>query len=67
MWVFLAAVLAERRSRAGEAVYTTRELTDRIWPGFGRPDRHAGARALARDEPVAALAKVPRLRSSAPY
>ncbi|MDT5032228.1 MAG: hypothetical protein QOC94_2399 [Actinoplanes sp.] len=67
MWVFLAAVLAERRRRAGEAVYTTRELTDRIWPGFGRPDRHAVARALARDEPVAALAKVPRLRSSAPY
>jgi hypothetical protein len=35
-WVFLAAVLAERRRRAGQRVYTTRALTQRIWPGFGR-------------------------------
>jgi uncharacterized RDD family membrane protein YckC len=67
LWLFLAAVLAERRRRADESVHTTRELTDRIWSGFGRPDRHAVARALARDEPVAALAKGPRLRNSAPY
>jgi len=66
LWVFLAAVLAERRRRAGEGVYATRELTDRIWPGFGRPDRHAVARALARDEPVAGLAKHPPLRTSTP-
>jgi len=68
LWVFLATVLAERRRRAGEAVYATRELTDRIWPGFGRPDRHAVARALARDEtPVAGLAKNPPLRTSTPH
>jgi uncharacterized RDD family membrane protein YckC len=67
LWVFLAAVLAERRRRAGEGVYLTRALTDRIWPGFGRPDRHAVARALARDEtPVAGLAKNPPLRNSTP-
>jgi uncharacterized RDD family membrane protein YckC len=67
LWVFLVAVLAERRRRTGEGVYVTRELTDRIWPGFGRPDRHAVARALARDEtPAAALAKNPPLRSSVP-
>ena len=67
LWVFLAAVLAERRRRAGEGVYSVRALTDRIWPGFGRPDRHAVARALARDEtPVAALAKNPPLRNSTP-
>jgi uncharacterized RDD family membrane protein YckC len=67
LWAFLAAVLAERRRRAAEDVYGTRALTDRIWPGFGRPDRHAVARALARDEtPVAALAKNPPLRTSAP-
>lgn len=35
-WVFLTAVLAERRRRAGARVHTTRALTQRIWPGFGR-------------------------------
>ncbi len=38
-WLFLAAVLAERRRRAGQHVYAARALTDRIWPGFGRLDR----------------------------
>ena len=38
-WLYLAAVLAERRRRAGEQVVTARALTDRIWPGFGRLDR----------------------------
>jgi uncharacterized RDD family membrane protein YckC len=67
MWVFLAAVLAERRRRAEAGVIATRALTDRIWPGFGRPDRHAVARALARDEtPMAALVKSPALRHSSP-
>ncbi|MFI5933117.1 RDD family protein [Actinoplanes sp. NPDC051494] len=37
-WMFLSAVLAERRRRAGEQVHTTRALTQRIWPGFGRPE-----------------------------
>jgi hypothetical protein len=32
----LAAVLAERRRRATGQVLTTRALTERIWPGFGR-------------------------------
>ncbi|MEV6490524.1 RDD family protein [Actinoplanes sp. NPDC051633] len=32
----LAAVLAERRRRASGQVLTTRALTERIWPGFGR-------------------------------
>jgi len=68
LWVFLTAVLAERRRRAGEAVYLTRALTDRIWPGFGRPDRHAVARALARDDsPVAALVKHQSLPTSGPH
>jgi len=40
-WLFLAAVLAERRRRAGLQVFASRALTDRIWPGFGRAD--AGA------------------------
>jgi uncharacterized RDD family membrane protein YckC len=35
-WVYLSAVLAERRRRAAERVHTTRALTQRIWPGFGR-------------------------------
>ncbi|AGZ39992.1 RDD domain-containing protein [Actinoplanes friuliensis DSM 7358] len=35
-WAFLSAVLAERRRRAGDRVHTTRALTQRIWPGFGR-------------------------------
>jgi uncharacterized RDD family membrane protein YckC len=35
-WMFLSAVLAERRRRAGQRVHTTRALTQRIWPGFGR-------------------------------
>jgi len=34
-WMFLSAVLAERRRRAGLRVHTTRALTQRIWPGFG--------------------------------
>ena len=38
-WLFLTAVLAERRRRAGGQVLATRALTDRIWPGFGRLDR----------------------------
>jgi uncharacterized RDD family membrane protein YckC len=38
-WAYLAAVLAERRRRAGRHVYAARALTDRIWPGFGRLDR----------------------------
>jgi uncharacterized RDD family membrane protein YckC len=38
-WLFLAAVLAERRRRAGRHVLAARALTDRIWPGFGRLDR----------------------------
>jgi uncharacterized RDD family membrane protein YckC len=37
-WHFLAAVLAERRHRASLGVYEARALTDRIWPGFGRPE-----------------------------
>ncbi|BCJ51338.1 transporter [Actinoplanes sp. NBRC 14428] len=36
-WMFLSAVLAERRRRANERVHATRALTQRIWPGFGRP------------------------------
>jgi uncharacterized RDD family membrane protein YckC len=40
-WAFLAAVLAERRRRAGRHIYAARALTDRIWPGFGRLDRFA--------------------------
>lgn len=35
-WMYLSAVLAERRRRAGTRVHTTRALTQRIWPGFGR-------------------------------
>lgn len=35
-WIFLSAVLAERRRRAGAGMQTTRALTQRIWPGFGR-------------------------------
>jgi uncharacterized RDD family membrane protein YckC len=35
-WVFLSAVLAERRRRAADRVHATRALTQRIWPGFGR-------------------------------
>ncbi|MET8147955.1 RDD family protein [Actinoplanes sp. NPDC049668] len=35
-WMFLSAVLAERRRRAGARVHATRALTQRIWPGFGR-------------------------------
>jgi uncharacterized RDD family membrane protein YckC len=35
-WMFLSAVLAERRRRAASRVHTTRALTQRIWPGFGR-------------------------------
>jgi hypothetical protein len=38
-WLYLAAVLAERRGRASLHVFTARALTDRIWPGFGRLDR----------------------------
>ena len=35
-WMFLSAVLAERRRRAGDRVHASRALTQRIWPGFGR-------------------------------
>jgi len=35
-WVFLSAVLAERRRRAADRVHAGRSLTQRIWPGFGR-------------------------------
>lgn len=35
-WMFLSAVLAERRRRADRRVQRTRALTQRIWPGFGR-------------------------------
>jgi len=45
-WLYLAAVLAERRRRAGQQVFATRALTDRIWPGFGRLDRFAPSRAI---------------------
>jgi uncharacterized RDD family membrane protein YckC len=45
-WLFLAAVLAERRRRAAQHVYASRELTDRIWPGFGRLDRFGSSHAL---------------------
>jgi uncharacterized RDD family membrane protein YckC len=34
-WLYLAAVLAERRRRAEAYGLTTRALTDRLWPGFG--------------------------------
>ncbi|WP_305789424.1 RDD family protein [Symbioplanes lichenis] len=37
-WMFLTAVLAERRRRAGSRTQAARALTQRIWPGFGRPD-----------------------------
>jgi uncharacterized RDD family membrane protein YckC len=37
-WMFLTAVLAERRQRAGARTQAARALTQRIWPGFGRPD-----------------------------
>jgi len=56
-WLYLAAVLAERRRRAGGQALTTRALTERIWPGFGRLERYA-PRPLAegdaeRTQPVA--------------
>ncbi|MEV4637519.1 RDD family protein [Actinoplanes sp. NPDC049548] len=35
-WMFLSAVLAERRRRANERVHASRALTQRIWPGFGK-------------------------------
>ncbi|MFI7597482.1 RDD family protein [Actinoplanes sp. NPDC049681] len=35
-WMFLTAVLAERRRRANQRVHASRALTQRIWPGFGR-------------------------------
>jgi uncharacterized RDD family membrane protein YckC len=50
-WLFLAAVLAERRRRAGQHVYAARALTDRIWPGFGRLDRFAPHRRAAEATP----------------
>jgi uncharacterized RDD family membrane protein YckC len=37
-WMFLSAVLAERRRRADSRAHTSRALTQRIWPGFGRLD-----------------------------
>jgi uncharacterized RDD family membrane protein YckC len=45
-WMFLSAVLAERRRRAGARAHATRALTQRIWPGFGRLD---WARAAVAD------------------
>jgi uncharacterized RDD family membrane protein YckC len=37
-WLFLTAVLAERRRRAGRRLLASRALTQRMWPGFGRLD-----------------------------
>jgi len=45
-WMLLAAVLAERRRRASGQQLTTRALTERIWPGFGRIERFTRSQAL---------------------
>ena len=38
-WMFLVAVLAERRRRAARHLQAGRALTERMWPGFGHlPD-----------------------------
>lgn len=37
-WLFLVAVLAERRRRSGRQLLAGRALTQRLWPGFGRID-----------------------------
>ena len=60
-WLFLAAVLAERRRRAGQHVLTTRALTDRIWPGFGRLDqlRTVTPRSGGAERPAHAIAAMP--------
>jgi uncharacterized RDD family membrane protein YckC len=42
----LAAVLAERRRRAGELVFPARALVDRVWPGFGRHQLSTSDRAF---------------------
>jgi uncharacterized RDD family membrane protein YckC len=50
-WMFLVAVLAERRRRAAGQAMTTRALTERIWPGFGRAPRAIAVLAARRDAP----------------
>jgi uncharacterized RDD family membrane protein YckC len=57
-WHFLAAVLAERRHRASVGVYEARALTDRIWPGFGRPETWT----VSSDDAVDTLAIRPPAR-----
>ncbi|WP_067497530.1 RDD family protein [Actinoplanes sp. TFC3] len=64
VWMFLSAVLAERRRRAADRVHTTRELTQRIWPGFGRsawpsPGRPAWEPAITHP-PILGIAKEAR-------
>jgi uncharacterized RDD family membrane protein YckC len=64
-WLFLAAVLAERRHRASLGAYEARALTDRIWPGFGRsegwgPQAEAGPDAEAKVETLALRPPIPR-------
>jgi uncharacterized RDD family membrane protein YckC len=36
MWMFMTAVLAERRQRSSRQLAAGRALTERMWPGFGR-------------------------------
>jgi uncharacterized RDD family membrane protein YckC len=59
---FLAAVLAERRRRAGEQVFAARALTDRIWPGFGRLHHPevTWADATAKTDTLTARRSAPR-------
>ena len=45
-WPLLAAVLAERRRRASGQALTTRALTERIWPGFGRLEKFTRSESL---------------------
>jgi uncharacterized RDD family membrane protein YckC len=61
-WLFLTAVLAERRRRAGERVFDVRALTDRIWPGFGRrhPPAVTWADATRKTDPLTARRSAPR-------
>ena len=40
-WLFLVAVLAERRRRSARQLLAGRALTQRMWPGFGRIDGRA--------------------------
>jgi uncharacterized RDD family membrane protein YckC len=60
--LFLAAVLAERRRRAGEQVFAARALTDRIWPGFGRLHQSevTWADATAKTDTLTARRSAPR-------